>query len=176
MKLLIVLILAMNLVTGVRHYIQTAAIASELASLDAPSAIVPDDGYTDDEVTDLSVDEVVGTWELFYCEMDGESAYCDEDSAFYQTLTFSGDGTVVLTEYSYGERSYHLSLPVEDYHGCLIFELDDKDVLPESVARKQYLMLDTIEEDGRLHMTVMLMFYSSEGFIENSYTMMFEKV
>ena len=69
-----------------------------------------------------------------------------------------------------------MSLPVEDYHGCLIFELDDKDVLPESVARKQYLMLDTIEEDGRLHMTVMLMFYSSEGFIENSYTMMFEKV
>lgn len=55
MKLLIVLILAMNLVTGVRHYIQTAAIASELASWDAPSAIVPDDGYTDSEHGNFSI-------------------------------------------------------------------------------------------------------------------------
>ncbi|MCR5739939.1 MAG: hypothetical protein K6G43_08980 [Lachnospiraceae bacterium] len=177
MKFLIVIVLAMNLVTSVRHYVQTAAIASELVSLgNGPSDVPGDDVYVGDEGSEFSIEDVVGTWELYYCEMNGETVDCSEDAAFYQTLTFSDDYTVVLTEYSYGERSFHLSLPVESYYQFLVFELEDKDALPESIAKEQYLVLDAVEDHDGVHMTVMLMFYSSEGFIEDSYTMMFERV
>ncbi|MBO7355993.1 MAG: hypothetical protein ILP17_06445 [Lachnospiraceae bacterium] len=177
MKILVVLFLTMQLVTGVKKYLQAAEIASEIASWGADSVDVPGDDVSVGDESLFAIEDVVGTWELYYCEMDGEPVDCDEDSAFYQTLTFSDDYTVVLTEYSYGERSFHISLPVEVcYQLFLVFESDDEDTLPESVARAQYTVLDPVEDADGVHMTVMLMFYSSDGYIESGYTMMFKKV
>ena len=51
---------------------------------------------------------------------------------------------------------------------------DDDDGLPESIAREEYYVIYAGDNEG-LHMTVLLMFYSPQGFIEGGYTFLFTR-
>ena len=180
MGFLIALFLFVSTFGSVRHYMQSIAIAQEMYSWDHPNTEIDDDvtGYDnddhDDDDTDIVYEDIIGTWELYYAELNGGAMDCDVDSEIYETLTFKDDHTVVLKQYSYGDLSLQATLPVTYSSGFPIFTYDDSDNLPESIAREVYYVIYAGDNEG-LHMTVLLMFYNTQGFIEGGYTLMFTR-
>ncbi len=76
MGFLIALFLFVSTFGSVRHYMQAVAIAQEMYSWDHPTTEIDDvTGYDDDDHddddTDIVYEDIIGTWELYYAEMNG---------------------------------------------------------------------------------------------------------
>ena len=104
--------------------------------------------------------------------LDGEIQFFDEDSDFSESLVFYSDYTVDLIEYSGGRKTLDMTMDVVYDDIYVSFICDDSSILPSSIAYEEYMILGGIEDGD---MTVALLFYDEDDFIEGSYSLFFRK-
>ncbi len=177
MRAMILILLIASTLTQYAHYVQVSQEAQQLfdemhvedvPETEAVTAEV--ETVTDDERNDYDV-LIGGEWKLYLADMDDEMQYFDDDSSFSMHLEFNEDQTVYLYEFTDGVQTLFKSMDIEYDDIYVSFICDDPDILPESIAYEEYLVLNSDDN----FMSIYLMFYDEDDYLEGGYTLYFER-
>ena len=175
---MILIILISSTLCQYGHYIQTAQQAQQYYMETVAAQEVPDMEVTPAEVVAVEeyddrndYDVLIGEWNLYMADMDGEMQYFDDDSSFNMDLEFNEDKTVYLYEFTDGVQTLFMDMDIEYDDIYVSFICDDPDVLPSGIAYEEYMVLFADDD----FMYLYLMFYDEDDYLEGGYTLYFER-
>ncbi|MCR4793071.1 MAG: hypothetical protein K5871_09980 [Lachnospiraceae bacterium] len=121
------------------------------------------DAYAPGSGDETFYERCIGTWYLWYSEVEGDVTYYEVNGPQYATLEIRDDYTAVMTQYKNGRESLVFGGEIYFENDRPYFDYSDRDALPEGFMMERYT-LEELNSDGD-QLTVYLDFYGEDGIL-----------